>query len=360
MGFSKLIIQSILKKNKITDEIIVKNEDFYSKIIQQQSVGLGESYVNGIWECESLDDFFMKLTSGNFIKSRFYKIFLSRIFYRRSKSYLYEHYNLGNELYKLMLDKELSYSCGYWREANNLNDAQYAKLDLICKKLSIKPGDRVLDIGCGFGSFARHASKKYGAEVVGVTLSQQQFDLAQTLSKGMNITYLLQDFFSLSRQQHGDFDHVVSIGMFEHVGHKNYYKFFNKINELLKDDGLIMLHTIGVSSSRYARFDPWTDKYIFPNGSLPSIKEIIKTTDKYFRVEDLHNFGSDYDKTLMAWHKNFCENWNLIKHDYDDKFYRMWNYYLLCCAGSFRSRLNQLWQVVLVKHSRNISYMSVR
>jgi len=243
-----------------------------------------------------------------------------------------------------MLDKRLTYTCAYWDNAETLDEAQEAKLDLVARKINLKEGMKVLDIGCGWGSFAKYAAEKYGAEVVGITVSKEQVKLARELCKGLPVEIRLQDY----RDVDGKFDHIVSLGMIEHVGQKNYRTFMNIVHRCLKDEGLFLLHTIGNNKS-VKKCDPWIEKYIFPNGMLPSIKQLAKSFEGLFVVENWHNYGTHYDKTLMAWFKNFTGNLDKIKHIYDNRFYRMWKYYLLSCAGSFRARKIQLWQIVLSK-----------
>ena len=238
-----------------------------------------------------------------------------------------EHYDIGNDLYQLMLDKRMTYTCGYWKNAKNLEEAQEAKLDLICKKLGLKKGDKVLDIGCGWGSFAKYAAEKYGARVVGITVSKEQVELARKLCKGLPVEIRIQDY----REVNEKFDHVVSIGMFEHVGYKNYRTFFKTVHKCLKDDGLFLLHTMGQRDS-YPDFNHpdyhWVLKHIFPNGMIPSIKQIGKATEELFVMEDWHTFREDYDKTIMAWWNNFDKNWPKLRAKYGDRFYRMWRFYV--------------------------------
>jgi cyclopropane-fatty-acyl-phospholipid synthase len=265
------------------------------------------------------------------------------------------HYDIGNDLYRAMLDKRMVYSCGYWRHAENLDEAQEHKLDLICRKLKLKHGDKVLDIGCGWGSFAKYAAEKYGAHVTGVTISKEQVTLAKELCKSLPVDIQFLDYRKIS----GKFDAIVSVGMFEHVGHKNYRTFMEVAAEHLKDDGLFLLHTIGGNFSGID-VDPWTDKYIFPNGILPNIQNIGRSVEDIFVVEDWHNFSIDYEKTLIAWRANFEKAWPDLSKKYSPKFYRMWSYYLQCYTGAFCARENQLWQIVLSKGGLLGGYDSIR
>ena len=345
-------------------DIKVHKEEFYKRFLSQGSLGLGESYMDGWWDCKKLDEFFNKIFSAKIDKkviplSLKLHIAKSKIFNLQSKSRAFQigkhHYDKGNDLYKAMLDKRLTYTCGYWKKTKTLDQAQEAKLDLVCKKLNLKPGQKILDIGCGWGSFAKYAAEKYKVKVVGITVSKEQIALSKKLCKGLPIEIRFQDY----RKVNEKFDHIVSLGMFEHVGVKNYRKYMEVVHKCLKDDGLFLLHTIGGNESRITG-DPWLLKYIFPNSMLPSIKQIGESIEGLFVMEDWHNFGADYDKTLMAWLANFRKNWNKIKKNYDDRFYRMWKYYLLGCAGIFRTRRNQLWQIVLSKKGVPKGYNSIR
>ena len=266
-----------------------------------------------------------------------------------------EHYDVGNDLFIKMLDKRMTYSCAYWKDASTLDQAQEAKLDLICRKLYLKPGMKILDIGCGWGSFAKYAAEKYGVNVVGITISQQQLDLAKQLCQGLPITLRFQDY----RDVNETFDRIVSVGQMEHVGYKNYRQYMQMVQRCLTDEGMFLLHTIG-SSKTTKVVDPWIEKYVFPNGQLPSAEQLTRAANGLFIFEDWHNFSADYDKTLMAWHRNFITHWDELKSNYDQRFFRMWSYYLLACAGGFRSREMQLWQIVFVKKGIPGGYVSIR
>jgi cyclopropane-fatty-acyl-phospholipid synthase len=226
---------------------------------------------------------------------------------------------------------------------------------MICRKLKLQPGEKLLDIGCGWGSLARFAAERYGVEVTGVTVSQEQLDLARERCRGLPVNFILQDY----RDLEGRFDKIASVGMFEHVGPKNYETYFSKAEHLLAPDGIFLLHTIGVAHTTRGT-DPWIDKYIFPNGKLPSIREIAGAVEGHFIIEDWHNFGQDYDRTLMAWWHRFDQAWPKLEPRYNQRFYRMWKYYLLCCAGFFRSRQGQLWQIVLTHPQKEQMYRSIR
>lgn len=350
-------------------DIQVRNEKFYSRVLIQGSLGLGESYMEGWWDCKRLDEFFYRILKARLNKKIMPSLNLILEFLKSSLSNLQEksrafiigkrHYDIGNHLYKKMLDKRMNYSCAYWKDASNLDEAQEAKLDLICRKLKLKEGMKVLDIGCGWGSFAKYAAEKYKTKVVGITVSKEQASLAREMCKGLPVEIRLQDYRDLDEK----FDAIASIGMFEHVGYKNYRTYMEVANRCLKEKGLFLLHTIG-SNVSVKNTNPWISKYIFPNSMLPSIKQIGKSIEEFFVMEDWHNFGVYYDKTLMAWHKNFNKNWKKIKSaeksKYNERFFRMWNFYLMSSAGSFRAREIQLWQLVLSKNGLEGGYESIR
>ena len=332
-------------------DIQVDNPDFFNRVLGGGSLALGESYMDGWWRCEALDQLFDRILSARIDKQvKKEKHILSAILraklinaQSKSKAYIIgkRHYDIGNRLFSIMLDKRMNYSCGYWGKATTLDQAQETKLDLICKKLMLKPGMTVLDVGCGWGGFAKWAAEKYDVKVLGITVSQEQVKFADKACKGLDVKIELQDY----RDVKETFDRIVSIGMFEHVGSKNYKTFIKMVRRCLKADGLFLLHTIAGNTSVHM-VDPWISKYIFPNSMLPSAKQISSATERVLMLEHWHSFGQYYDQTLMAWHHNFTKNWAKVKDMYDKRFYRMWTYYLLSCAASFRSRRNQLWQIV--------------
>ena len=332
-------------------DIRVKNPHFFKRVLQEGSLGLGESYMDGWWECDRLDIFFQKVLRAGLenqlphhIKDTL-RVAAARLTNLQSKKRAWivgkEHYDLGNDLFSLMLDPYMQYSCAYWKDATTLKQAQEAKLKLICEKLQLQPGMTLLDIGCGWGGLAAYAAQNYGVSVHGVTISAEQQKMAQERCKDLDVQILLQDYRDLNSQ----YDRIVSVGMFEHVGPKNYQTYFNVVARNLKPDGLFLLHTIGANETNM-NVDPWINKYIFPNGCLPSIKHIATTSEGKFVMEDWHNIGADYDRTLMAWYERFVQNWPKIEHNYSQRFFRMFSYYLNACAGAFRARDIQLWQVV--------------
>jgi cyclopropane-fatty-acyl-phospholipid synthase len=245
-----------------------------------------------------------------------------------------------------MLDPYLCYSCGYWANASTLAQAQEAKLELVCQKLQLQPGMTLLDIGCGWGSLMRYAARHHGVQCVGLTISREQAAAGERMDRGLPIRYELSDYRQFNRDSRQRFDRIASIGMFEHVGQHNHLDYFQTARRSLNPDGLFLLHTIGKNLSN-TPIDPWIETYIFPNGELPSLQELTRSVEQDWVIEDLHNFGADYDRTLMAWHENFMQAWPAIQSRHSERFHRMWRYYLLSCAGTFRARANQLWQLVL-------------
>ncbi|MCA6217186.1 cyclopropane fatty acyl phospholipid synthase [Ideonella sp. B7] len=338
-------------------DIRVLRPEMPERVLAGGSLALGESYMDGDWHCERLDELFTRLIRARLGEqvhslSLAWHVLRAKLFNlqnpRRAWQVGREHYDLGNDFYAAMLDARLTYTCAYWQGrgdqagACTLDEAQEAKLDLVCRKLGLRPGMRVLDIGCGWGSFMGFAAERYGVQCVGVTISEQQAGYGRQRYAHLPVEFRLQDYRELDER----FDRVVSLGMFEHVGHKNYGDYMAVARRCLADDGLFLLHTIGRNDTADGT-DPWIDRYVFPNGELPSIARLGKAMEPHFVVEDLHNFGADYDHTLMAWHRNFEAAWPRFAAELGDRFYRRWRYYLLCCAGAFRARDIQLWQWVL-------------
>jgi len=346
-------------------DIRVHDKQFYQRVLAQRSLGLGESYMDGWWDCEKLDEFFFRVLSTQ-IESKIrknrallFEVLLARVYNMQSKKRAFQigekHYDLGNELFRIMLDKRMVYSCAYWKDSQTLDEAQESKLELICRKIGLQPGMRILDIGCGWGSLVKYAADKYKVTGVGITVSKEQAEFAKTICLGLPVEIRLQDYRDVNEQ----FDRVVSVGMIEHVGYKNYRTYMEVVHKCLKEGGLFLLHTIGGNKS-VTSVDPWMNRYIFPNGMLPSIKQLGSAIEGLFVMEDWHNFSADYDRTLMAWHSNLEKRWDEIKAKYTERFHRMWEYYLLSCAGAFRARQNQLWQIVLSKKGVAGGYIPIR
>lgn len=370
-GGSAAAVQSILDSAGLRlngpkpEDPQIHDERFYRRVLSEGSLGLGESYMDGWWDCRALDDFFYHALCARLDKvgrmplSALWYIFLTYVWNLERKSRAFQvaekHYDLGNSLFERMLDQRMVYSCGYWKDADTLDGAQEAKLDLICQKLDLEAGMTLLDVGCGWGSLVTYAAENYGARATGVTISKEQAAWARNSCENLPVEIRLMDYRDLD----GAYDRIVSVGMFEHVGYKNYRTYMEIIHRCLNDGGLFLLHTIGddVSSTRT---DPWVHKYIFPNGMVPSTQQITTAAEGLFSMQDWHNFGPHYARTLLAWHRNFTDSWEAIKDDYDERFYRMWTYYLLSSAASFRARHNHLYQIAWTKVRDPRAYVSVR
>lgn len=361
-------------------DIQVTDDRLYKRVLTDGSIGAGESYMDGWWDAKELDETMARISRANLPEkiNNNYKMsvflirnkFMNTATIRRAYQVGKVHYDVGNELYEKMLDKDMNYTCGYWKDMGNLltawkdpknlDKAQIAKMDLICRKLYLKPGMKLLDTGCGFGNFARYAADNYGVNVVGFTISKEQAKKARERCKGLPVEIKYMDYREMKPEK---FDRIASIGMMEHVTHKNYEVYLSFLNSCLKEDGLLLLHTIGSKISVIV-CDPWTEKYIFPNSHLPSIAQMAKVAENKFTIEDVQNFGSYYYPTLMSWFKKFDKAWPELSKKYpkkyDERFYRMWKFYLLCSAGGFKSREMQLFQIVFSKSKQLGIYEAVR
>jgi cyclopropane-fatty-acyl-phospholipid synthase len=368
---SRRLMQALLERADVTLDgdrpwdIRVRDPRMFARVLTGGTLALGDSYMDGWWECDALDRFFdralragLDRTTAQFFPARL-SAAVGRLFNPQRPSRAFEvgrrHYDLGNDLFRAMLDRRMIYSCALWEAAETLDAAQAAKLDLICRKLRLASGVRLLDIGCGWGGLARYAAEAYGARVTGVTVSERQVEIARELCRGLPVEIRLQDY----REVDGRFDRVVSVGMFEHVGVDNYRTYMQVVHRCLGEGDLFLLHTIGGNTS-VRTVDPWVRAHIFPNSMLPSPAQIAAAAEGLFVLEDWQSLGQHYDRTLMAWHANFVAAWERLQEAYDERFYRMWRYYLLASAGSFRARSNQLWQVVFSKGGVKDGYRPLR
>lgn len=339
----------------------------WGRMLRHGVLGFGESYMDGQWDCERLDELACRLLRANgdrvvtplswpgWLSQQLRHGLMNLQSVPRAYSVAERHYDLGNDLFAAMLDTRMVYSCAYWAHAADLEEAQYDKLELIGRKLDLTRGEWLLDVGCGWGGLAEHAASEFGSRVVGATVSHEQATLARQRCAGLPVRIEVADWRSLQ----GRYDKLVSVGMFEHVGPKNYRAYFERMRELLAHEGLFLLHTIGVDRTTHAT-NAWTERYIFPNGKLPSAAEIARAVEGLFIIEDWHNFGPDYDRTLMCWWQRFEQHWPALRARYGEGFYRMWKFYLLSSAGFFRARQGQLWQIVLSPPGRTRRYRSVR
>jgi cyclopropane-fatty-acyl-phospholipid synthase len=369
-GRAKTIVTGLLARAGIavdgdrTWDVAVHDDRVYARVLAYGSLGLGEAYMDGWWDAVAIDRFIEKLVAADIRDAVHLDLSLvgsalRGVLLNRQRSHLGEvgekHYDIGNDLYEAMLDQRLIYSCGYWRDAADLDAAQEAKLDLICRKIGLAPGMRVLDIGSGWGGFLRFAAERYGVSGLGITISREQAAYANEHRGNLPVETRLMDYQALE----GTFDRVVSIGMFEHVGYKNYRAYMEKVRALLAPDGLFLLHAIG-GNVTVTHGDPWSEKYIFPNGMLPSQRQVTQASEGVFVMEDWHNFGADYERTLLSWHRNFEAAWPSLESKYGERFHRMWRYYLLSFAALFRLRHVQLWQIVFSPHGVPGGYASLR
>jgi len=370
MDFAKERITKIFHDAGITVQgknkwdIRIRDERFYNRILLKWSLGFGESFMDGWWDTEALDQLIYRLhmskidNKNNDLPGKI-EMCKAKILNQQTKiraqKVAHVHYDLGNDMYSKMLGPTMQYTCAFWNQAKTLDAAQENKLDLICKKLHLQKGEKVLELGCGWGGFAKFAAENYGVEVDAYNISKEQVEYARKRNEGLPVTIHLADY----RDAQGTYDKVAAIGLCEHVGYKNYVSLMEVAHRSLKTHGLFLLHSIANNFST-THCDPWFNKYIFPNGMLPSVKQLGETMEGLFILEDWHNFGPDYDRTLMAWYHNFDLHWPLYQKKYGTRFYRMWKYYLLSLAGAFRARRIQLWQVVMSKDGIPGGYESIR
>ncbi|MEA3173238.1 MAG: cyclopropane-fatty-acyl-phospholipid synthase [Gammaproteobacteria bacterium] len=334
-------------------DIRVYNEDFYARVLRYGTLGFGESYMERWWDVADLEELIYRLLRAR-VDERVHSwrdviAYLAAALFNRqggSRAFVVgeRHYDIGNDLYESMLDPRMIYSCGFWESATTLAEAQRAKLDLIFRKLALKPGQRVLDVGCGWGGALEYAAREYGVEGVGITVSREQAEYAREKCRGLPIEIRLQDY----REMQDEFDHIYSIGMFEHVGPKNYRTYMQTMRRCLRPGGHFLLHTIGVNGPKAPRNnDPWIEKYIFPNSRLPTKQQITDAREGLFKLAGEQSIGVHYVPTLRAWRANFEEHWPTLKLTRDDGFFRMWEFYLQSSAAGFRAETNGVWQLLL-------------
>lgn len=346
-------------------DIRVHDGRFYSRVLAEGTLGLGESYMDGWWDCDALDDMCCRATRARLeervplnlhaITAIAVSILCNLQTKRRSRRVGEHHYDLGNDFFEAMLDPEMQYSCAYFRDTADLAVAQKAKLELICRKLGLKAGMQLLDIGCGWGGLAKYAARHHGCQVLGVTISREQCAYAANNCRGLPVEIRLQDYRDVSET----FDRVVSVGMMEHVGYKNYRTYLETASRCLKEGGLFLCQTIG-GVKTMTHTDPWISRHIFPNSMLPSASQVTRAAEGLFVLEDVHNFGADYDRTLLEWEKNFQASWDRFSSRYGERFRRMWRFYLLGCAGAFRARSIQLFQFLFSKGGIEGGFIPVR
>lgn len=324
---------------------------------------LGISYGKGAWDSDRLDQVMYDLfTSGDKRAKRrswiataryvFGNILIDQQRGARAFSIARNHYDKGNDLFRAMLDSSMSYTCGYWGEldngAKNLDQAQEAKLDRICKKLNLQKGMRLLDIGCGWGNLIKFAAENYGVRATGLTVSKEQLRLAKERCDGLPVEVLLQDY----RTFHGKFDCIASIEMIEAVGKRNISGFFNMVKRCLDRGGDFLLQVISAelfsknSNPLADEFGLWLERNIFPDGYLPNLRELVAPcANGELNISSWEDISSSYDRTLMAWADNFNRAWPKLRDSYGEDFKRVWNFYLYSCAAIFRARLFSVYQI---------------
>lgn len=333
-------------------DLIVRDPRFYERLLRTRSIGLGDSYMDSWWECADLEGCLWRILQSQ-VKNRrlaWWKSTIDRAasFFvnaqnrRGAKKVAEEHYDLGNELYQRMLDRRMVYSDGRWNAAKTLDQAQEKKLRAVCEAIALQPGMRLLDIGCGWGGLAKFAAEEYGASVVGVTISERQVELARDRCAGLPVSILLLDY----RDIRGKFDRIVSLGMIEHVGKRNYRRYFEVARRAVRSNGLFYLSTVGSCGPVHCD-DPWMLKHIFPNSHIPSWKEIENGMRGIFFAKNRENWSEDYRQTVLAWLGNFQRSWQEIRAQYDERFGRMWKYYLCAAAAGLRAGTSECWEVVL-------------
>jgi cyclopropane-fatty-acyl-phospholipid synthase len=337
-------------------DIQVHDRRFFSRVLASGTLGFGESYMDGWWDCDALDEMCCRAIRAGLEKRFEFRlanvwalltaVLANQQTLRRSRKVGRVHYDLSNDFFEAMLDPNMQYSCALFAEGDDLAAAQLRKLDWICERLRLRPGLRLLDIGCGWGGLARHAARQYGCQVVGITISQEQFCYAQRWCRGLDVEIQLRDYREVTER----FDRVVSVGMVEHVGYKNYRTYMRAAARSLDEDGLFLCQGICRNSSVVGG-DPWIKRYIFPNSMLPSLARLTRAAEGVFIVEDVKNIGPNYDPTLLAWEENFRRAWPRFADRYGERFRRMWRFYLLSCAGAFRARTLQVFSILFSKES---------
>lgn len=328
----------------------VHDDRLYARVLRDGTLGVGEAYVEGWWDCPALDQMIDRILRARLdmvvreswvllsqaIRARLFNLQTARPFEVGER-----HYDIGNDLYRPMLGKSMMYTCAYFKDADTLDAAQEAKLDLVCRKIGLAKGMRVLDLGCGWGGFASFAAERYGASVVGYTVSREQVAWVKEHHAALPIEIRLDDY----RNATGTYDAVVSIGLLEHVGPKNHRGYMELCARRVAPGGIIFMHTIGGNQVR-AQIDPWFHKYIFPNAVIPTLGQLTTAMEKILVAEDVQNIGPHYDRTLMSWWENFDAAWPDLRARYGDTFYRQWKFYLLSSAAAFRARYLNLYQIV--------------
>jgi len=330
-------------------DIKVRDDRFFDRVLKDGTLGFGESYMLGWWDCDDLEELCTRAIRGgieNKIKPSLralievaFSIVLNLQNKSRARVVAKKHYDLGNDFFGAMLDPAMQYSCAYFNGTTDLATAQQLKMELICKKLALQPGMRLLDIGCGWGGLAKYAAENHGCEVVGVTISEEQKKYADAHCGNLPVEIRLQDY----REVDGDFDAIASVGMLEHVGPKNYRRYMQTARRCLKPGGLFLCHTI-TGNETGKTCDRFISRYIFANSAIPAPAQVLQAAEGLFVNEDMHNLGPYYVPTLRAWEAGFMRSREEFRQRYGNEFVRMWRLYLLSSSAAFRARSLQVFQ----------------
>jgi cyclopropane-fatty-acyl-phospholipid synthase len=332
-------------------DIRVANPAFYRRALDGGSLAVGEAYADGWWEAERLDEFFHRVFKAG-LHERLapspwsgWRSLAGRLFGRRGRTHAPEA--LGSDVFRAMLGRRMSGACAYWKDARALDDADEAALELACRKLELKAGMSVLDMGSGWGAFARYAAERHGVSVVGVDISQERVQLARELCKGLPVALRVQDY----EEVRGRFDRVVSLGLMEHAGAGSCRAVMAAAARCLKADGVALIHTAARNRAAGPR-ERWPAAGVLLEDGAPALSRLAAAAEGLFVIEDVHNLGTHYAPTLLAWHENLARRWPGLSGRYGDRLYRTLTFGLLSTAGRFRARQGQLYQIVMTRPGR--------
>lgn len=329
-------------------DIRVRHPGFFARVRAGGSLAAGEAYADGWWESDRLDEFFHRVFKAG-LPERLApapwsgaRRLLARLLGRAPRG---PEAHPGGEVFRAMLGPTMSFSSGYWRDARGLDEAAEAAMELACRKLELRPGMSVLDLGCGWGAFARHAARTRGVSVVGVDIACERVNAGRELCKGLPVALRVQDHAEVR----GRFDRVVSLGLAEEVGPAGCGGLMAAAARCLKPDGVALIQA-AARNAPASRRDPWLERCGFAGGAAPSLSRLVQAMEGRFVVEDVHNLGPHYDRTLMAWHENLERRWHRCRGD--ERLYRTLKFSLLASAGAFRARRSQLFQILMSRPGR--------